>query len=144
MEVLSHNFGSALAGGALIGLGASLVLLFQGRVAGVAGLFAGLFLPGYDARSLRLLFLAGMVLGGLGMSLLAPGESATGITPSLAQVGLGSVVLGYGAKLGSGCTSGHGICGNARMSPRSLLATVTFVATGMLTVAVLRGLGVLS
>jgi uncharacterized membrane protein YedE/YeeE len=140
MEVVK-DLGPALAGGALIGLAASLVLLLQGRVAGVAGLFAGVFLPGLDARALRFLFLVGLVIGGLVVTVLAPSYVAAASTPGLLQVVLGGLLVGYGAQLGSGCTSGHGVCGIARLSLRSLLATATFVATGMLTVAALRALG---
>jgi uncharacterized membrane protein YedE/YeeE len=132
---------SGLAGGIAIGLSASLLLLGAGRVAGVSGIIAGAFSAVRAERDWRLAFLAGLVAAGLGFAAFAPAA----ITPSprpLAWLALAGLLVGIGTRLGSGCTSGHGVCGTSRLSPRSLVATGIFVAAGMFTVALLRGLGV--
>jgi uncharacterized membrane protein YedE/YeeE len=138
---LIESLGPALLGGALLGTGAALALLFHGRVVGISGLFAGLLLPGYDARATRLLFLVGLVVGALLATPLAPAAPVAEQGPNWWLVIASGVLVGYGAKLGNGCTSGHGICGVSRGSPRSWLATLTFMATGIFTVAVIRALG---
>ncbi len=137
-----HDFTpfSALAGGSLIGLSASLLMLAHGRVAGISGIFAGVFDPAAKDRSFRLCFLAGLLLAGfLGRAMGA--GTLPGATPSLVVGGVAGLLVGAGTRLGSGCTSGHGVCGLSRLSKRSLVATLTFMATGMITVAVLRALG---
>jgi len=136
-----HPFASALAGGALIGLAATFLLLFNGRVAGVSGIAGGL-VGGADGRSWRLAFVLGMVAGGLLLKALAPGVFGDAAAPArspllLAGAGL---LVGYGTRLANGCTSGHGVCGLSRGSVRSLAATLTFMATGAGTVFVLRHL----
>jgi uncharacterized membrane protein YedE/YeeE len=140
-----HDFTpfSALVGGGLIGLSASLLMLSHGRVAGISGIFAGVFDPAAEDRSFRLCFLAGLLLAGV----LARAVHATTLpaaTPSLLVGGVAGLLVGAGTRLGSGCTSGHGVCGLSRLSKRSLAATLTFMATAMITVAVLRALGVAS
>jgi uncharacterized protein len=141
MHGIFELYGSALAGGALIGLAASLVLLFQGRVAGVVGMYSGLFLPGGDVRLLRVAFLVGLVLGGGLVTFLISAAPLPSEVPALPLLAAAGLLTGYGAQLGNGCTSGHGVCGVARFSLRSLVATATFIATGMLTVAAVRALG---
>jgi uncharacterized membrane protein YedE/YeeE len=123
-----------------MGLAASMALFFHGRVAGVGGLYAGTFLPGFDARLQRVLFLAGLVVAGLALGPLVPaaGRASPPSLPLLVGAGL---LVGYGVRLSNGCTSGHGICGMSRLSLRSTAATMTFMATGMLTVAAVRLLG---
>jgi uncharacterized membrane protein YedE/YeeE len=131
---------TGLAGGITIGLSASLLLLGGGRVAGVSGIIAGAFSSAPAERDWRLAFLAGLVAAGLGFALFVPAA----ITPSprpLAWLAVSGLLVGIGTRLGSGCTSGHGVCGTSRISPRSLVATGIFVACGMFTVALLRGLG---
>jgi len=138
---LLESYGLSLAGGALIGLAASLVLLTHGRIAGISGLFGGLFLPGYDARAFRLWFVAGLAGAGVLLSFLYPAAfTATGL-PSLAMIGAAGLLVGFGTRLGGGCTSGHGVCGLCRVSVRSVVATVTFMATGMITVFIVKHLG---
>ena len=130
-----------LLGGALIGLAASLLLLGSGRIAGVSGITAGaLFSPDREARPWRVAFLAGLVAAGVPFVLLEPGAIAPSPRPLL-WLAIAGVLVGVGTRLGSGCTSGHGVCGVSRLSPRSLVATALFVATGMLTVAVWRLVG---
>lgn len=126
---------AALAGGALIGLAASALLLFNGRVAGITGIVAGLFGP--DA-GWRALFVAGMVLGGFAAARLRPDAFRATVHLPTALVVAGGLLVGFGTRLANGCTSGHGVCGLARLSPRSIVATVVFVGAGMLTVFVLR------
>ena len=137
---------SSLLGGSLIGLSASLLMLAHGRVAGISGIFAGALGPARpddDARSFRLWFLAGLLLAGIAAR-LAHSSTLPAATPSLVVGALAGLLVGAGTRLGSGCTSGHGVCGLSRLSKRSLVATLTFMATAMLTVAVLRALGVAS
>jgi len=123
-----------------MGLAASMALYFHGRVAGVGGLYAGTFLPGFDARSQRLLFLAGLVAAGLALGPLMPAAPAAS-APSLPLLVIAGLLVGYGVRLSNGCTSGHGICGMSRLSVRSTVATMTFMVTGILTVATARLLG---
>ncbi|HTV17402.1 MAG TPA: YeeE/YedE family protein [Polyangiaceae bacterium] len=133
---------SGLLGGALIGLSASLLLLGSGRIAGVSGIAAGaLFSPGEGQRAWRLAFLVGLVAAGVPFVLLAPAAIEASPRP-LGWLAVAGLLVGVGTRLGSGCTSGHGVCGVSRLSPRSLMATALFVGTAMLTVAALRfGLG---
>jgi uncharacterized protein len=126
----------AILGGALIGLSASLFWSLNGRVAGVSGILAGAFKSTGEERRVRLLFLLGLLLAGLLFGKLAhPIAVPAGPLLPLALAGL---LVGVGTRLGGGCTSGHGVCGLSRLSLRSLIATLTFIATGALTVLVVR------
>lgn len=132
-----------LLGGALIGLAVSLMLYWNGRVAGVSGIIYGAMIaPKKKDISWRWFFITGMILGGLILRLTKP-SSLTGSLPTqywtLIVAGL---LVGFGTVLGSGCTSGHGVCGISRLSPRSLIATITFMAAGVLSVIVFRKFGV--
>lgn len=132
---------AGLAGGILIGLAAAVMLLGLGRIAGVSGLTAkavGLGGSGI-ARSGAGMFVIGLPLGALIVMLASGGIDATFASPvTLAIAGL---VVGIGTRLGSGCTSGHGVCGVSRLSGRSIVATLTFMATGIATVAIMNALG---
>lgn len=131
---------TALAGGALIGAAASLLLLTHGRVAGISGIAGGLLRADTPDRDWRLGFLVGLVLAGVVATLAYP--SAVGATPApLALVALAGVLVGFGTRLGNGCTSGHGVCGLSRLSRRSIVATGTFMLAGALTVLVVRHAG---
>jgi len=128
---------SALAGGALIGLAAVLLMLLNGRIAGVSGILGGA-LARENGSGWRVAFLAGLVaapvlLGAVGDPVPDPRMPA-----SWAIVIAGGLLVGFGTRLGGGCTSGHGVCGIARLSPRSIAATCVFMATAMLVVAVMR------
>lgn len=124
-------------GGALIGLSASILLLFSGRVAGISGLFAEL-LAFKAPRGVAAWFIGGLVAGGLVLFLVAPSMFAVTHDRSLPMVAAAGLLVGLGTRLGSGCTSGHGVCGLSRLSPRSLVATITFIATGAITVYLVR------
>ena len=128
---------SSLVGGAFIGLAAALLLLLNGRVAGVSGILGGLLQRGAGERLERVAFLVGLTAGPILFTLVAhrPGILIEASPWALIVAGL---LVGYGTRLGSGCTSGHGVCGNARLSPRSLAATALFIAAGMAMVYVLR------
>ncbi|WP_376710459.1 YeeE/YedE family protein [Pseudochrobactrum lubricantis] len=132
---------SALGGGLLIGFSAVLLMLFEGRIAGISGIVSRLFPPYSDSRFLSR---AGFVLGLLAapfLYLLFTG-ALPAITVSSDPVLMMSagLLVGFGAVLGSGCTSGHGVCGISRLSPRSLLATALFMAAGFITVFIMRHL----
>jgi uncharacterized protein len=129
----------SLLGGALIGLSAVLLMWTMGRIAGVSGIAARLF-PPYEDRQFagRLAFVAGVIVAPVLVRLVTGGLPAQTIgagTPLLMFAGL---LTGFGAVWGSGCTSGHGVCGLSRLSARSLVATMTFMAAGMATVFVMR------
>ena len=132
----------ALAGGALIGLAAALFVLFNGRIAGISGLLGSLLVRGGEGRGEKALFLLGVLLAPLLWQVFAVGPAIEfqGGWLSLLLAGL---LVGVGTRYGAGCTSGHGVCGISRLSPRSLVATLAFMASGFATVYVLRhGLGV--
>ncbi len=132
----------ALAGGALIGLAAALFVLFNGRIAGISGLLGSLLVRGGEGRGEKALFLLGVLLAPLLWQVFAalPALEFQGGWLSLLVAGL---LVGVGTRYGAGCTSGHGVCGISRLSPRSLVATLAFMASGFATVYVLRhGLGV--
>ena len=128
----------ALLGGMLVGLSASLLLLSHGKIAGISGIIGGLLTPGTEDRSYRLWFLAGLLAAGAGLRALYPAAFAGGAAAPLGAVALAGLLVGYGTRLGNGCTSGHGVCGLSRFSPRSLAATMTFMATGAIAVFVTR------
>jgi uncharacterized protein len=122
---------SALAGGALIGTSASLLLILNGRIAGISGIVGGLVRPRAGDVSWRVYFSAGLVLGGLLLLALKPSAFGAPVVSSPLTI-LAGLLVGFGARLGSGCTSGHGVCGISRLSRRSIVATLTFIATGIL------------
>jgi uncharacterized membrane protein YedE/YeeE len=133
---------SALLGGALIGIASTLLLIFTGRIAGVSGIFGDALDAGAAERGWRLAFLAGLIaapflLAAAGQAMPAPTMPASWIV----IVGSG-LLVGVGTRLAGGCTSGHGICGLARLSPRSIAATAIFMTTAIVVVAIVRhGMG---
>jgi uncharacterized membrane protein YedE/YeeE len=131
---------SALAGGVLIGISATLLLLFNGRIAGISGILNGLFLAPKNDRLWRLLFLLGLVLGGLLFNVIVPDFNMVRQNYPLPILVIGGFLVGFGAKMANGCVSGHGVCGLANLSVRSLVATCTFMVAGMLAVYVVRHL----
>lgn len=131
---------SALAGGALIGLATALMLVFNGRIAGISGIVGGLLTPKTGDIDWRLFFVGGMLGGGALLMVVAPQLMANNLERSYAAVAVAGLLVGYGTRLGNGCTSGHGVCGLPRMSPRSLVATLTFMATGAIAATVVTQL----
>jgi uncharacterized membrane protein YedE/YeeE len=131
------SLATALAGGALIGAAVSLLLWGSGRRAGVSGIAAGLLAAPAGDALWRVLFLAGLLAGGVGFAWLRPGFLGAPVAswPVLAVAG---VLVGFGTRLGGGCTSGHGICGLSRLSLRSLVAVAVFMGVALATVALLR------
>lgn len=131
-----------LIGGLLIGLASALMLLGLGRIAGVSGLAARAsgIAPDGAPRSLAAAFVIGLPLGALLVALVS-GPVLTRFTADTPALIIGGLLVGFGTRLGSGCTSGHGVCGMSRLSPRSLIATAVFMATGIATVAALNALG---
>lgn len=130
-----------LVGGALIGLAAAAMMWLHGRIAGVSGIFGGLVKPTAGDFAWRGAFVGGLVVGGLVMLLLTPTAFENTTDVGLPLVALAGLLVGFGTRLGSGCTSGHGVCGISRFSPRSIVATLTFIATGAGAVLVVRALG---
>jgi len=132
------NLVGGLIGGVLIGFAASLLLLLNGRIAGISGILGGIFVPSDGAeRFWRAAFVIGLICGAAIYS-FAAGGLAVDLRASNVSLLMAGLLVGVGTRLGSGCTSGHGVCGLARRSPRSLAATLTFMAFGVLTVFVLR------
>jgi uncharacterized membrane protein YedE/YeeE len=129
----------AFAGGLLIGLSAVIMLLFNGRITGISGIMDGIVINSKpDDRVWRVCFLLGLVLGGFLFNLFMPDSFIPRDGFSLALLITGGFIVGVGTRMGNGCTSGHGICGIARFSQRSILATVTFMLTGAITVYIIR------
>ncbi len=129
---------SAAIGGILIGMAATLLLAANGRIAGISGIAGGLLQRDAGTRGWRLMFLAGLVLAPVIYGFAGGKVPEIQITSSMPLLVAGGLLVGYGTSLGRGCTSGHGVCGLARFSPRSLAATLTFLALGILTVYVMR------
>lgn len=131
-----------LLGGVLIGASAAIMLIGAGRIAGVSGLLAratGLSHSG-PPWQMALNFIVGLVLGGLAYA-LAFGPVAASYPPSLPLLAAAGLLVGFGTRMGSGCTSGHGVCGMSRLSRRSIAATMVFMASGIATVALVNALG---
>jgi uncharacterized membrane protein YedE/YeeE len=130
---------SSLAGGALIGLSSVLLMLFSGRIAGIAGIIRRAIMPDPNGRALEALaFIAGLV----GAPLVYSGVTGAGVPQTVGEnlplLVVAGLLVGFGSILGSGCTSGHGVCGLSRMSARSIVATGTFMATAAVTVYLVR------
>ncbi len=131
---------SAMVGGAFIGVSVSLLFLLNGRIAGISGILNGVLYAPKNDIAWRLLFLAGLVLGAIIVQLLIPGFNSPRVDYPLWLLATGGFLVGFGARMANGCISGHGICGIARLSMRSLLATFIFMCAGMITVYIVRHL----
>ncbi len=129
---------SGLVGGALIGLASALMMLLAGRIAGISGIFGGLIAPRANDRGWRLAFIAGLIAAPLVAALSGAALPAPTMPASLTLVAIGGLLVGFGTRMGGGCTSGHGVCGIARLSARSIVATVIFMAVAVATVAIVR------
>jgi uncharacterized membrane protein YedE/YeeE len=130
---------SALAGGLLIGLAAAWLLLIDGRVLGASGIFAGLLAPRRGDVIWRLAFIFGLIISPFLAAVLC-GTIGAGVSAEIPTLIVAGLLVGFGTTLGKGCTSGHGVCGLARLSPRSAAATAAFMALGFLTVFITRHL----
>ncbi len=127
-----------VVGGVVIGASAAALLLLLGRVAGISGITGGILHAQANDRAWRIAFIAGLVAGGTMLRVLSPHVVRFDVERSLATIVVAGLLVGYGTRLGGGCTSGHGLCGVARGLRRSIVATVTFMAAGMLTVLATR------
>lgn len=132
---------AALFGGILLGLASAAFVLFNGRILGISGILGGLLTPKKSDVSWRIFFLLGLLLAPVTLSFVAPQSIMTPrIEAGTAVIIAAGLLVGLGTRYGSGCTSGHGVCGLSRLSPRSLVATLAFMATGFATVYVARHL----
>jgi len=132
---------TALAGGILLGLASAAFILINGRILGISGILGGLLLPKRSDASWRVFFLLFLVLAPASLSLLAPDLiRAPRIEADNILIVAAGLLVGLGTRYGSGCTSGHGVCGLSRLSPRSMVATLAFMAAGFATVHVMRHL----
>lgn len=132
---------SAAIGGAMIGLSAVWLMASAGRIAGISGILGGALQADEGDKLWRWTFLAGLLLAPLVIGFFRPSLLEINFPTTGPLLMLAAVLVGIGTQLGNGCTSGHGVCGNARLSIRSLLATLTFMATGIATVFIMRSLG---
>lgn len=128
---------TSFAGGLMLGLAAVILLLFNGRIAGISGIVAGLLKPSSNDVAWRVVFLAGVILAPLVYSLFAPLPGVK-VEASMPVIVIAGLLVGLGTRYGSGCTSGHGICGLSRRSPRSMVATLAFMLAGFMTVFITR------
>ena len=133
---------ASLAGGILLGLASALFILVNGRILGISGILGGLLTLKPSEAGWRVVFMLGMLAAPATLSWVAPPDllSAPRIDASYALVVIAGLLVGFGTRLGSGCTSGHGVCGLSRLSPRSLVATGSFMAAGFGMVYVMRHL----
>ena len=128
---------AALAGGVLLGLASALFVLLNGRILGISGIVGGLLRPRAGDMGWRLAFLLGMLVAP-GLYWLVVGPTQPRIDATWGMVVMAGLLVGVGTRYGSGCTSGHGVCGLSRMSPRSLVATLAFMGAGFVTVFLIR------
>jgi uncharacterized membrane protein YedE/YeeE len=129
---------SAAIGGALIGLAAVLLMLFNGRIAGVSGIVDGLINPRTEDRLWRAAFVVGLIAAPLAATLVGHAIAVPQMPASYGVIVVAGLLVGFGTRLGNGCTSGHGICGIARLSPRSIVATMVFMVAAIIVVALMR------
>ena len=134
---------SGFLGGALIGLAAALLMLLTGRIAGISGIFGGLLAPTANDRGWRVAFIAGLIAAPLLASFFTDASLPSPMMPaSMIVIVIAGLLVGFGSRMGGGCTSGHGVCGIARLSARSTIATAVFMAAAIATVAIARhGIG---
>ena len=127
-----------LTGGILIGIAASMMLLFSGRIAGISGIFGGMLFQQGKERAWRLSFVVGLIAGGILLYTINAEVFENSSGRGILAVNIAGLLVGIGTRIGGGCTSGHGVCGIGRLSVRSIVATVTFVFAGMITVALFK------
>jgi len=139
MNLAEFSLTQALLGGALLGISTTLFMVFNGRVAGVSGLFGQLLLG--REPTWRAAWIGGLIVGGIGVAMVFPAAFGAPVQRSFVLLLLAGFLVGAGTRIGSGCTSGHGICGLSRFSRRSLVATLSFIAAGAAMVVVSRAIG---
>ena len=127
-----------LTGGILIGIAASMMLLFSGKIAGVSGIFGGMLIQQGKERAWQLSFIAGLIAGGILLYIINAEFFENSSGRGLLTATIAGLLVGIGTRVGGGCTSGHGVCGIGRLSGRSLVATVTFMFAGMVIVALVQ------
>ena len=125
---------SALIGGGMIGLSAVILMAFNGRIAGISGVFSGIAFAPRGDKLWRILFVVGLVIAPLIYQVISGRAPAFNLDANTPLIITGGLLVGFGTRLGSGCTSGHGICGISRLSPRSIVSVLIFMAAGVLTV----------
>jgi uncharacterized membrane protein YedE/YeeE len=125
---------NAIIGGAIIGIAVSLMLFFNGRVTGVSGIVSGAINPVKDETAWRWFFITGLLAGGFALKFFYPQSFIQQSSQTNIDYVIGGLLVGFGTLLGSGCTSGHGVCGISRFSFRSILATITFISFGVISV----------
>ena len=138
IDWIAFTPGPALFGGILLGVAASLFVLLHGRILGISGIISGLLSPKADDTNWRLILLLGILSAPFWATLLFNIHTEALIDADWFAIIIAGLLVGFGASYGSGCTSGHGVCGLSRLSPRSLVATITFMGAGFLTVFVIR------
>lgn len=139
---MNQEWLNAMIGGVLIGISVSLMLFWNGRVTGISGIVNGVLSPVKGDTLWRVFFIFGLLLGGIVMGQLNPKVFENTVESEIWTTVAAGLLVGFGTILGSGCTSGHGVCGISRMSPRSLVATIVFMTAGIAAVFIFRKLGV--
>lgn len=129
---------NALIGGAIIGLAVSLMLVFNGRVTGISGIISGVLKPQKNDTFWRMAFLLGLISGGFLLRTLKPEVFVLSSNVQTLDYVIAGFLVGFGTLLGNGCTSGHGVCGISRLSMRSIMATVTFISFGVLSLIIFK------
>lgn len=137
---MNPDFINATVGGILIAISVIIMMGMLGKVTGISGILFRGVLPNTEGRAWRAAFLAGLVIGPLLVHTLINWEFPVAPDSNIALIIASGLLVGFGTNLGSGCTSGHGVCGIGRLSTRSIVATITFMATGILTVAIVNAL----
>lgn len=132
VEVITWK--EALLGGVLIGLSSAFLLVMTGKIAGISGIVGGILRREKGDFSWRVTFVLGLIIGGFVTVIMSPNSTVLASASSPIRLAIAGLIVGIGTSLGSGCTSGHGVCGISRFSKRSIIATLTFMFTGMLTV----------
>ncbi len=140
---MQQDWINALVGGLIIGFAVSLMLYLNGRITGISGIIYGaLNVPKNDMRW-RFFFVAGLFFGGIFLKMYKPDLFSGGLSTNMWTVVIAGLLVGFGTVLGSGCTSGHGVCGISRLSPRSLIATILFISVGVVSVFIFKRIGIL-
>jgi len=140
MTIVNFTPEPALIGGLMIGIAGIMLLWLNGRMAGISGIFGRVLSTDQSGNGWRILFLVGLVLGGAAWALAGGNKSSIVIEANMMELVGAGLLVGFGTQLGSGCTSGHGVCGIGRLSPRGLVSTLFYIGTGALVVFAMRTL----